>query len=557
MDSEYTRPSLHFTTASWIDDPCTPGYDPATGLYHLFYQCNPPGKEWESMSWSHITSKDLIFWTSSTGPALILGEPYDCDGVFTGCMVSPNRNQRSLKAIYSSVRHLPFHRSTPPYPRNTAGLAMAESTDGGKTWMKYSGNPILLGEPDDVQVTGFRDPFLAEWPVLHHLRGHDCLYDLVAGGTQGHGPTAFLYSPSQKWPGNFGVNWECVNLPTLKSKSDTRMCLILGAEGDVERCHIQNFESRPHIPPRTTRSLLWMFGNLRMEGKLVCLDYTHGGYLECGSLYAANSFVDRATERNIMHAWVPEENITASYAKSKEWNGAIAIPREVFLLSIPNVARALRSPLADIESVESVLDRDGSSTIHTLGVRPVQEINRQHSSGNHVCQERDVSVHSSTVGENLTLCWTSFPSWELEATVALDGMRCREFGFHIRHNSDMSICTTVTFSLQQEQISVNKEKSTYHEDVRNCPEAGPFTLFYFSDRTGAEPQEVLETLRIRIISDADVLEVFANGRFALGTTVYSPRYSRPTGISAFSIGEQGCASIEGVDVWDRLFVSQE
>ncbi|KAF9891674.1 hypothetical protein FE257_003686 [Aspergillus nanangensis] len=580
MDPGYTRPSLHFTTGSWINDPCAPGYDPATGLYHLFYQCNPHGTEWGSMSWGHITSKDLIFWTSSTEPALIPGETYDRDGVFTGCMVPPNLKQTSLKVIYSSVRQLPFHWSTPPYPRNAAGLAMAESTDGGKTWTKYLENPILMGEPTDVRVTGFRDPFLAEWPAMRRLHGQECLYGLVAGGIEGHGPTAFLYSvphdtpsewqylcplvdmparfqPSQKWSGNFGINWECVNFLTLNSKTDTRMCLIIGAEGDIERDHIKNCELGPHTPPRTIRSLLWMFGNLRMKGDSLRFDYTHGGYLDCGSLYAANSFVDCATQRNIMHAWIPEEDITASYAKAKGWNGALAIPREVFLLSIPNVARALRRPLAEIESIESLLNRDGSSTIHTLGVRPVRELDRQRTSSNSVCQERNLSVPASTVGENLTLCWTSFPSWELEATIVLDGTRCREFGFHIRHDSDMSICTTITFSLQQEQLSINKEKSTYNEDVRNCPEAGPFTLFYLSDTTGAESREVLEKLRIRIISDADVLEVFANDRFALATTVYSPGYSRPTGISAFAVAEEGCASIERVDVWDGLVVSQE
>ncbi|KAL4954556.1 glycosyl hydrolase [Aspergillus filifer] len=532
------------------------------------------------MSWGHITSKDLISWTSPTGAALFRGEPYDCEGAFTGCMVPPRPNQKSLKVIYSSVCHLPFHWSTPPYPRNAAGLAIAESTDGGKTWRTDSRDPILVGEPEDLLVTGFRDSFLAEWPPMQRLRGHDCLYGLVAGGIEGHGPTAFLYSvphdspsewqylcplvdmparfqPSQKWSGNFGVNGECVNFLTLKSEANTRTCLILGAEGDVERDHVEHRDSNPRVPRRTTPSLLWMFGNLRMEGSQVRLDYTHGGYLDCGSLYAANSFVDDATERNIMHAWIPEEDITERYAKAKGWNGALAIPREVFLLSIPNIARALHTPLAEIESFEALLDRDGSSTIHTLGVRPVRELDRQRTSGNHVCQGRDISVASSTIGENMTLCWTSFPSWELEATIALDGTRCLEFGFHIRHNSDMSICTTVTFSHQQGQISVNKEKSTRHEDVRNCPGVGPFTLFYLSDTAGVEPQEVLEKLRIRIVSDADVLEVFANDRFALATTVYSQGYFRPAGISAFAIGEQGCAFIEKVDVWDGLVVNQE
>jgi sucrose-6-phosphate hydrolase SacC (GH32 family) len=34
------RPSFHITAPwGWMNDPCAPGYDSTTGLYHLFYQC--------------------------------------------------------------------------------------------------------------------------------------------------------------------------------------------------------------------------------------------------------------------------------------------------------------------------------------------------------------------------------------------------------------------------------------------------------------------------------------------------------------------------------------
>ena len=35
------RPSFHVTDNCWINDPCAPGYDLKTGIYHLFYQCKP------------------------------------------------------------------------------------------------------------------------------------------------------------------------------------------------------------------------------------------------------------------------------------------------------------------------------------------------------------------------------------------------------------------------------------------------------------------------------------------------------------------------------------
>lgn len=35
----YSRPTIHITAPCWINDPCAPGYDPGTGLYHVFFQC--------------------------------------------------------------------------------------------------------------------------------------------------------------------------------------------------------------------------------------------------------------------------------------------------------------------------------------------------------------------------------------------------------------------------------------------------------------------------------------------------------------------------------------
>ncbi|OQE16494.1 hypothetical protein PENFLA_c027G03094 [Penicillium flavigenum] len=575
MDSHRTRPSLHFTANCWINDPCAPGYDPATGLYHVFYQCNPHGTEWGSMSWGHLISEDLIHWTPFTKPALIPDKPYDCDGVFTGCMVPPeNSEPGSLKVIYSSVRHLPFHWSTPPYPRDAAGLAIAESRDNGKTWTKCSENSILAGEPQGIQVTGFRDPFLAEWHALNDFRGQNSMYGVVSGGIEDHGPTAFLYSvphrnvsewhylsplvnmparfqPSQKWSGNFGINWECVNFLTLEAGSNSRVCLILGAEGDIEREHIRNYEGDAHIPPRTVRSLLWMFGDLRVENNVPRVEYTYGGYLDCGSSYAANSFFDPVSKRHIMHAWIPEEDIPASYAKDKGWNGALAIPRELFLLSASNVTRALYTPLSEISSVEHVPNQDGSATIYTLGIRPVEEIVRLRKRHRHSCQRRYISLPPPTAAASHALCSTSSTTWELDAEITINPSCCFEVGFHIRHNSDMSICTTIKFSPQEETLSINKERSTSDPNIRNCNEQGPFTLFYRTDYPGVEPKDKLESLRIRIISDADTLEVFANDWFALATMVYSPDIGA-AGISAFAKGEQGSTVIEEVNIWEGL-----
>ena len=162
---------------------------------------------------------------------MVSDQEYDKEGVFTGCFLPLEGTiERCLTVFYSSVCRLPFHWSTPPYPRGAAGLSMATSSDYGRTWIKSSENPILKGEPDGVQVTGFRDPYIALWPAMDELQGQESLYAIISGGVQGAGPTAFLYAvsldnltrweylgplinlpekfqQSKKWSGNYGNNW--------------------------------------------------------------------------------------------------------------------------------------------------------------------------------------------------------------------------------------------------------------------------------------------------------------------------------------------------------------
>ncbi len=80
------RPMYHMLAANaWMNDPCAPGYDPATGLYHISFQWNPRrnvyGKiAWGNMVWGKASSKDLVSWTVSGSPCLKPGEWYDKEG---------------------------------------------------------------------------------------------------------------------------------------------------------------------------------------------------------------------------------------------------------------------------------------------------------------------------------------------------------------------------------------------------------------------------------------------------------------------------------------------
>ena len=140
------RPQFHYTPAkNWINDPNGPIF--YKGQYHLFYQYNPSGNTWGNISWGHAVSKDLVHWTEL--PVAIPQD--DSEYIFSGSVVNDETNSSGLGtkanpplvAIYTSAQK----------PAAVQAQALASSTDGGLTWTKYAGNPVL-----DLNSTNFRDP---------------------------------------------------------------------------------------------------------------------------------------------------------------------------------------------------------------------------------------------------------------------------------------------------------------------------------------------------------------------------------------------------------------
>lgn len=493
--------------------------------------------------------------------------PYDKLGIFTGCFhpSGPRGEEDVLTVIYSSVAHLPIHW-TLPYTRNCAGLAMAHSKDAGRTWQKCPSNPILKGEPDGLTVTGFRDPYLSEWKAMDALRGEQrkLLYGVVSGGVLNQGPAAFLYAAeptdiskweylgplvdiplgSQRpshWGGDFGVNWECVNFMSLGDASHDFEVIIFGSEGGLRPPSVAGGEAE--IGGWT----LWAAGSLKATDAGAQLVHNAHGILDNGNFYAPNSYQHPSGVR-IVWGWIKEEELTLTRRESKGWTGYLSLPRELFMFRLSNVVRALRTPLEDILSVTlsgvQAEQKAGSGlrTLYTLGIRPLANIRLLRPPHPKTWSNiESLGPHSLTT--------TKSSNWELEATCSIKFRKgAGRIGIHVRHNTDLSQTTSIYFSPNDESVVVDRSLSNNESDIRKDTQSGPFTLF----TTEEDGMETIETLNLRIFCDGDVLEIFANDRFALSTVVFSDEKSC-VGISCFVEGANLLGSkFEMISLWEGL-----
>ena len=137
---EAYRPVYHHTPLwGWMNDPNGLFYK--DGVWNLYFQYNPYGSTWENMTWGHATSHDLVHWQYEGTPV----EPDALGTIFSGSAVVDSANtagfgKNAIVAMYTSAAE-------------SQTQSLAYSTDGGKTFTKYSDNPTLTAKEPD-----FRDP---------------------------------------------------------------------------------------------------------------------------------------------------------------------------------------------------------------------------------------------------------------------------------------------------------------------------------------------------------------------------------------------------------------
>ena len=189
------RPLFHHAPLyGWMNDPNGMFYK--DGVWHLYYQYNPYGSKWQNMTWGHSTSTDLINWEHQ--PEAI--RPDGLGSIFSGSSVIDHEGtagfgKDAVVALYTSA--------------GTSQMqSLAHSLDGGRTFVKYPGNPVITLESEARDPNMFWNDATKEWNlVLAHALDHEMLFF-----TSPDLKTWTLQSAFGKGEGSQDGVWECPDL---------------------------------------------------------------------------------------------------------------------------------------------------------------------------------------------------------------------------------------------------------------------------------------------------------------------------------------------------------
>lgn len=323
---EKYRPLFHFTPkTAWMNDPNGLVYK--DGVYHLYYQHNPYGCKGGNLHWGHASSRDLVNWQQHD-----IALYRDTLGhAFSGSSVVDHDNcagfgKGAIVAFYTA--HV--NKRSPEEVQ-----CIAYSNDGGKTFTKYEGNPVIV--PHDA-LNDFRDPKVfwyepqEKWVMVlaayYELRFYSSknLKDWEYTGCFGKG---YGSQPSQ---------FECpdlLKLPVDGGENGEKWLLILNVSpgglfgGSATQYFIGEFDGNTFhcdTPPHVSK---W-------------LDYGKDHY-------AAVTFANTG-ERAITMAWMSNWRYGA-LVPTRQFRGAMALPRELKLFSTDEGIFASAAPVPEISAI--------------------------------------------------------------------------------------------------------------------------------------------------------------------------------------------------------------
>jgi fructan beta-fructosidase len=330
---EPLRPQYHFTSRrGWLNDPN--GLVWKDGTWHLFYQHNPYNHGWDNMHWGHATSSDLFHWKEHPNALFpdAEGSMFSGSGLVVdkGRTTLPLKDEKSLVLSYTANGVLSYE------PGRKAVQGMAFSNDGGKTFQKYEGNPVL---------------------------GHS--------RAENRDPKIFWHEPSKHWvmtlyydANDFGiyvspdlVTWEKTCDYVIPGEAECPDMFELPVDGDA----------------RNTRWVVWGANGKYLLGSFDGREFKaesgpHRHYF--GSAYAGQSYDNAPEGRRVHIGWMRD---TGAGLRGAPFNLQMTLPMDFTLTKRDGAIRLHAEPSREIATLRKSTKEWKNLVIGAIDRDPLQD----------------------------------------------------------------------------------------------------------------------------------------------------------------------------------------
>ncbi|MDD7835849.1 glycoside hydrolase family 32 protein [Paenarthrobacter sp. AB444] len=481
--SDPWRPLAHLTAEkNWLNDPNGLIYH--DGTYHAFYQYNPRANSWGNMSWGHSTSKDLVNWEQQP----VAMEASAAEEIFSGCMVMDSNNASGLGsagnppmvALYTSA-----YGKNGALPPGAQAQSVAYSLDGGTTWQKYPGNPVLNLAPTN---NNFRDP-----KVFWYEPGQYWVMTTVVADAQV--VKLFKSTDLLHWDylsdfsgvGAQGGLWEVPELFQMPVEGSTAkkwvMVLSINPGGIAGGSGMQYFVGE--------------FDGTRFTAENVAAPdapLSESQWLDHGAdYYAANSISNAPGDKPVLLGWMGNWDY-AQNVPTTPWRGSMAIPRELTLVRGER-RYELRSAIAG--TAREALERRGG------------EINNK----------------NLTVDSSIQDLGGDFGARTQLLELDLDLSSAREAGVILRRSADGNSGLRISYTKENRTLKVDRSQA----GTTNFSEKfSPYHQVSLPS-TGSDGK-----VHLTVLLDSSSVEVFARDGAAVITDTFFPDWDA-AGTSVFSL----------------------
>lgn len=448
---EKYRPAFHHSPLyGWMNDPNGMVY--TDGRWHLYYQTNPYGSKWQNMTWGHSSSPDLINWEHH--PVAI--EPDGLGTIFSGSCAVDSTNSAgfgkdAIIALYTSAAASQIQ-------------SLAWSNDGGMTFNKYPGNPVVTLESEARDPNMFWDKANNRWVlVLAHALEHEMLIFTSPDMKEWTLESAF-----GKGLGAQGGVWECPDLFPLKidGTGDTKWVLLCNLNpggpfgGSGTQYFIGDFDGKTFTPDTDAQ------GNVPTK------------WLDHGKdHYATVSWSDAPDGRRTVIGWMSNWQYAAE-VPTKQFRSANTLPREMQLFRDTDGELYVASvPSPELEALRASTFRKPSSM----------------SAGT---KERKINLPTANDG----IC---------EILLTVDPRKASDVIMTLANNAGEHV--TITYDVDAQTLAFDRRESGVTDFSQDFPAV---TVTPVHSRDGL--------LNLRMFVDRASIELFANSGRAVMTNLVFP-----------------------------------